>query len=192
MGQEEFDPYLELLGIPKSQQPPNAYRLLGIPDFTSNKQVIANGASRQLQFLRRVGGEQYLDAVQQILNEIARARILLLDDQKRTAYDKTIRKGNTNANTNRAGNSGELSSDELAQISDSMSQSLFDLSAPSVEEVGRGFAIQLIHLSGISVGRVDEFQARSISIGPSTLSDLVVATTGRGSCDSKGNWISGS
>jgi hypothetical protein len=90
--QEIANPYLELLGIPESELPANKYRLLGIPLFTSNDNVIRNAAARQMQFLRRVGGDKYLDDVQQILNEVAEARILLLDSEKRESYDAEIRR----------------------------------------------------------------------------------------------------
>ena len=35
-----FDPYHEWLGIPPEEQPPNHYRLLGIPLFEPDPQVI--------------------------------------------------------------------------------------------------------------------------------------------------------
>lgn len=85
------NPYFELLGIPESEFPPNRYRLLGIPPFTSNDTVIRNGADRQMQFLRRVGGEKYIDDVQTILNEVAEAKIFLLNDESRNGYDEEIR-----------------------------------------------------------------------------------------------------
>jgi hypothetical protein len=85
------NPYFELLGIPESEFPPNRYRLLGIPPFTSNETVIRNGAARQMQFLRRVGGEKYIDDVQTILNEVAEAKIFLLNDECRNRYDEEIR-----------------------------------------------------------------------------------------------------
>ena len=42
-----FDPYLNWLGIPAHEQPPNFYRLLGIVLFESNPQVIEQAADRQ-------------------------------------------------------------------------------------------------------------------------------------------------
>jgi len=93
--QELANPYFELLGIPESELPANRYRLLGIPLFTANENVIRNGADRQMQFLRRVGGNKYLDDVQAILNEVAEAKIFLLNDEKRTPYDEQLREGST-------------------------------------------------------------------------------------------------
>ena len=163
----DFDPYFELLGIPKEEQPPNCYRLLGIPEYTSNKQVIANGAARQMQFLRRVGGDQYLTDVQKILNEISKVRITLLDDSKRAEYDRNLRA------KERAKRGGESSGDSIA---DSPMQSQFDLSAPSRRDAGRPVAIQLLHLSGPRVGETLSLQTRDVSIGPSSKFDVMVPT----------------
>ena len=50
-----FDPYLNWLGIPPHEQPPNFYRLLGVVLFESNPEVIVQAADRQSL---RVGGYQ--------------------------------------------------------------------------------------------------------------------------------------
>ena len=42
-----FDPYLNWLGIPPHEQPPNFYRLLGVVLFESNPEVIEQAADRQ-------------------------------------------------------------------------------------------------------------------------------------------------
>ena len=42
-----FDPYLNWLGIPVHEQPPNFYRLLGVVLFESNPAVIEQAADRQ-------------------------------------------------------------------------------------------------------------------------------------------------
>ena len=161
---QDFDPYFELLGIPKTEQPANCYRLLGIPEYTSNKQVIANGAARQMQFLRRVGGDQYLDDVQKMLNEISKVRILLLDDNKRAEYDKNLK-----------AKSGAVDS-ESGSVSGSKSQSEFDLLAPTKRGAARVAAIQLLHLSGPRVGQTISLHTRDIQIGPSKKSDVMLPT----------------
>ena len=45
-----FDPYLNWLGIPPHEQPPNCYRLLGLVLFESNPEVI-----RQAPICNRCG-----------------------------------------------------------------------------------------------------------------------------------------
>lgn len=166
---QEFDPYLELLGIPKEEQPPNCYRLLGIPEYTSNKQVIVNGAARQMQFLRRVGGDQYMDDVQNILNEISKVRILLLDDVKRGEYNKNLK-------SKEREKSGKPPGADSESVSASRSQSQFDLSAPVQKEFGRVAAIQLLFLSGPRVGEVVSLQSRDVTIGPSSRFDVMLPT----------------
>ena len=42
-----FDPYLNWLGIPPHEQPPNFYRLLGVVLFESGREVIEQAADRQ-------------------------------------------------------------------------------------------------------------------------------------------------
>jgi hypothetical protein len=49
----DFDPYHKWLGIGPAEQPPSHYRLLGIPEFESDPQVIDAAADRQLTFLRK-------------------------------------------------------------------------------------------------------------------------------------------
>ncbi len=107
--QELANPYFELLGIPESELPANRYRLLGIPLFTANENVIRNGADRQMQFLRRVGGNKYLDDVQAILNEVAEAKIFLLNDEKRNPYDEQLREGTSLSGLSAFGNSLDVS-----------------------------------------------------------------------------------
>ena len=43
---DEFDPYYTWLGIPKREQPPTHYRLLGIDDYESSLEAIENAVER--------------------------------------------------------------------------------------------------------------------------------------------------
>ena len=93
-----FDPYLNWLGIPPHEQPPNFYRLLGVVLFESNPKVIEQAADRQSL---RVGGFQagpQGGLCQRLLSEIAMARFCLLDPQQKAAYD-----GRLNENLARRG-----------------------------------------------------------------------------------------
>ena len=45
---EKLDPYQAWLGIPPAEQPPNHYRLLGIPLFDGDHRTINAAAERQL------------------------------------------------------------------------------------------------------------------------------------------------
>jgi hypothetical protein len=85
-----FDPYLNWLGIPPHEQPPNFYRLLGVVLFESNTDVIQQAANRQSlrvgAFLSGPQGEM----CQQLLNEIAVAQFCLLDPGQKAAYDNNL------------------------------------------------------------------------------------------------------
>ena len=86
----EFDPYRKWLGIPPHEQPPNYYRLLGLPPFESDADAIGNAADRQMAHLRTFQGGRNSAISQKILNEVAAARICLLDPKKRAQYDARL------------------------------------------------------------------------------------------------------
>ena len=88
---EEFDLYHEWLGIPASEQPPNHYRLLGIPAFEESPTVIENAADQRMAHLRTFQTGKHGAESQRLLNEVAAARICLLNPQKKTAYDQQLR-----------------------------------------------------------------------------------------------------
>lgn len=85
-----FDPYRKWLGIPREEQPPNYYRLLGIAPFESDPDVIVNAADRQMGHVRRFQAGRYAETCQRILNELAAARVCLLDPVRKRAYDQKL------------------------------------------------------------------------------------------------------
>jgi hypothetical protein len=88
---ERFDPYYTWLGIPPHEQPANHYRLLGISTFESNPEVISNAADRVMLHLRAFQAGQRSKESQQLLNEVASARVTLLEPEKKSAYDAELR-----------------------------------------------------------------------------------------------------
>jgi hypothetical protein len=86
-----FDPYLKWLGIPLKLQPPNDYRLLGIEPFESDPDVISNAADQRMGHLKNFAVGQHSQLSQKILNEIAAARIRLLNPQAKAKYDAALR-----------------------------------------------------------------------------------------------------
>ncbi|MDY0165614.1 MAG: SUMF1/EgtB/PvdO family nonheme iron enzyme [Thermoguttaceae bacterium] len=86
-----FDPYYEWLGITPSDQPPHHYRLLGIGLFEENAGVIANAADRQMGHLRGFAAGKHSQLSQKLLNEVAAARVCLLNPEKKVAYDGQLR-----------------------------------------------------------------------------------------------------
>jgi len=91
MKQETSYAYYEWLGIPPNEQPPNHYRLLGIPLFEVNPRVIENAADQRMAHLRTFQLGQHMAVAQTLLNEVAAAKICLLNHEKRAAYDAQLR-----------------------------------------------------------------------------------------------------
>ena len=85
-----FDPYHRWLGIPPAEQPPNHYRLLGVPLFESDLDVIEAAVERQTVFLRTFQIGPQAELAERILNEIARAQITLLNVDQKLAYDAAL------------------------------------------------------------------------------------------------------
>ncbi len=88
---ESFDAYRKWLGIPREEQPPNHYRLLGIGLFESDVDVISNAADRQMAHVRSFQIGRHSELSQQILNELSGARLCLLDPVRKAAYDAELR-----------------------------------------------------------------------------------------------------
>jgi hypothetical protein len=88
---ESFDPYRKWLGIPEREQPPNHYRLLTLDWFEADPEVIEAAADRQMAHVRTYQGGRHADDSQRLLNELAAARVCLLNPEKKAAYDAQLR-----------------------------------------------------------------------------------------------------
>ncbi len=86
-----FNPYHEWLGIPEHQTPPTHYRLLGLENFESAPTAIANGADRAMAFVRTFQMGKHSADSQRLLNELAAARVCLLNADRKAAYDESLR-----------------------------------------------------------------------------------------------------
>ena len=96
---DAFDPYHKWLGIPPKDQPPNHYRLLGITLFEADREVIEATANRQMSYLQELSsGAEQIDEAQKLLGEVSRARICLLDAEKKNEYDAQLREELRDAN----------------------------------------------------------------------------------------------
>jgi hypothetical protein len=85
-----FDAYYKWLGIPPEEQPPNHYRLLGIPLFEADPDVIDATSCRQMAHLRTYQLGKHVALSQKLLNDVAAARVCLLDPQKKAVYDAML------------------------------------------------------------------------------------------------------
>ncbi len=86
----ELDPYWKWLGIPPEQQPPDHYVLLGIAPFEVDRDVIDNGAVRQMNHVRTFQGGRHAATSQQLLNELSAARLCLLKEEQKKVYDEQL------------------------------------------------------------------------------------------------------
>lgn len=86
-----FDGYHVWLGIPPNEQPPNHYRLLGISVYEADLDVIDHAADRQMAHVRTFQSGKHGALSQQILNELAAARLCLLSADKKSTYDDELR-----------------------------------------------------------------------------------------------------
>jgi len=94
---DDFDAYHKWLGIPPEEQPPDHYRLLQINRFESDPDVVDNAANRLMSFLQDVASGPRVADSQKMLNEISAARIILLNEEKRRAYDATLAESKTSS-----------------------------------------------------------------------------------------------
>ena len=85
-----FNGYHVWLGIPPNEQPPNHYRLLGIAAFETDLDVIEHAADRQMAHVRTFQSGRHGALSQQILNELAVARLCLLSPDKKAVYDTEL------------------------------------------------------------------------------------------------------
>ena len=88
---DSFDPYHKWLGIAPEEQPANHYRLLGINLFESDADVISNAADQRMAHVRSFQAGKHGAHSQQLLNQIASARVCLLDPEKKSAYDADLK-----------------------------------------------------------------------------------------------------
>jgi hypothetical protein len=87
---EKFDPYHKWLGIPPEERPASYYRLLALRDFETDADVIAHAADRAMAHVRTFQNGPRAAWSQKILNELATARVSLLDPRRKEAYDRSL------------------------------------------------------------------------------------------------------
>jgi serine/threonine protein kinase len=88
---EHFDPYHQWLGIPPKDQPPNHYRLLAIEPLEANADVIAHAADRQMAHVRTFQMGRHGRESQELLNQLAAARVCLLNPNLKAEYDRRLK-----------------------------------------------------------------------------------------------------
>ncbi|MCA9262733.1 MAG: hypothetical protein KDA60_02745 [Planctomycetales bacterium] len=85
-----FDPYHKWLAIPPTERPINHYRLLGVPLFESDLDVIANAADRQMMHVKSFATGPHGAESQRLLNKLSRARVCLTNSEQKAKYDAEL------------------------------------------------------------------------------------------------------
>lgn len=88
---EEFDPYAEWLSIPKENRPIDHYSILGLERYASDTQLIAEAANQRMGMLRKYQSGPRGRFVNQVISDVTRAKICLLDAERKNAYDQELR-----------------------------------------------------------------------------------------------------
>ena len=88
---DNFDPYRKWLGIPPKDQPPHHYRLLNIELYEKDPDVISNAVDARISHVKQYASGEHAEAAKKILDEIAEAKVHLLNAEKKAAYDEKLR-----------------------------------------------------------------------------------------------------
>ena len=87
------DFYTQWLGVAPGDRPPDHYALLGVQRFCPDLDAVERAARAQLRRLDEYTlhpDRDTRDAVQDMMNEVARARMCLVHPEKRAAYDEGL------------------------------------------------------------------------------------------------------
>ncbi len=87
---EVFDPYLHWLGIDPSAGPVHHYALLGLTLFEADPARIAAAADHRMTLIRQYQTGPRGAFTHKLLNELARAKICLLNPVSKPAYDQAL------------------------------------------------------------------------------------------------------
>lgn len=85
-----IDVYKEWLGIPEGPRPPDAYALLRLVQFEDDVDKIRKNYKKLNGHVRKYATGQYQNESQDLLNELARAMLLLTDAERKLEYDRGL------------------------------------------------------------------------------------------------------
>ncbi len=89
---ENFDPYLQWLDIPTDERPPDHYQLLGLKRFEDDRDVVEAAAEQQIGLLFAFRTGEHAALCQQLLDEVNAAKECLLNENRKTGYDRGLRR----------------------------------------------------------------------------------------------------
>ncbi len=88
---EEFDPYKAWLDIENKTASTTHYKLLGLPEFESDKNRITAAVDKAIRKIRSQRPGEHAAEWSKVLDELQEVKSVLLDDQKKNAYDDDLR-----------------------------------------------------------------------------------------------------
>ena len=94
-----FDPYLEWLGLETAGRPPNHYQLLGLADFETDPAKIEAAADERMAEIRTRQSGPRGQFTHKLLNEIAAAKLCLLNERGKAKYDAELARERVPART---------------------------------------------------------------------------------------------
>ncbi len=83
-----IDPYLAWLGVKTAERPPSCYALLGLRELENDPSAIAAAARQARKTVRAYQIGKYRKEALAVLREIGEAAEVLLNREKKTAYDQ--------------------------------------------------------------------------------------------------------
>ena len=86
----ERDVYKEWLGIPEGPRPPGHYELLRLVQFEDDPEKIRSNYTKLNAHVRKYASGQYSVRSQELLNELAKAMLLLTDPERKQDYDESL------------------------------------------------------------------------------------------------------
>ncbi|MBM3968320.1 MAG: general secretion pathway protein GspE [Planctomycetes bacterium] len=84
-----LDVYKDWLGIPDGPRPPDHYTLLRLVQFEDNTEKIRANYRKLNTHVRKYATGQYSIPSQELLNELAKAMLLLTDPERKREYDES-------------------------------------------------------------------------------------------------------
>ncbi len=86
-----FDPYEKWLGIPRHQQPPDHYRLLGLEPFEQDRDEIQRRAEQRLRQVQMYRRGPHVRLCEELAYKITVAKTCLLNPSLKPSYDQKLR-----------------------------------------------------------------------------------------------------
>lgn len=88
---EPFNPYVDWLGLQLHELPPDHYRILGLNRFANDPAAIVKAADQRMRQIRMHQTGPRGKFTQSLLNELASAKLCLLNPESKAAYDAELK-----------------------------------------------------------------------------------------------------